>query len=318
MTTPDLASLLARQDQLATRSQLADAGVTPSTISWNTGRHWRVVLPRVYLLSTERPTPRQRLRAALLWAGPEAVLSGRTAARVHGLTSLPERASVKLLVPAPRRSRTAGYATVRRTLLPDASTERTGLRVVSVARAVVDAAADSRSPRDREALFIEAVQKRLTTVDDLAEAVYRMRPRDAAPLLVALRAAGSGAWSRPEHELLELMATSAVLPEVLPNPALRDARGVRLTTPDAWLDDVAMAVMVHSHAHHAAGDEWDATVSSDADLVAAGVVVAGVTPRQIHRSPSAVLDRLERTWEVARLRPRPAVSASPATTQYWS
>ncbi len=316
--TTELEALLGRQDQLATRQQLAAAGMTPSTIRWNAGRHWRVVLPRVYLMSTARPTPRQRLRAALLWAGPEASLAGRTAVRLHGLTSMSERQSVELLVPPPRRSRSAGYASVRRTLVGDVPLELNGLRTCSVARAVVDAAADSRSPRDREALFIEAVQKQVLSLDALAESVYRLRPRDAAPLMAALRAAGSGAWSQPEHELLELLSTSTVLPQAEPNPVLHDTEGKRLTTPDAWLDDVAVAIMVHSHTHHAQGDAWDATVSADADLVAAGVVVVGITPRQVRRSPALVLARVEQTWRTARLRPRPPVVASHATTQSWT
>ncbi|MBD3782208.1 MAG: hypothetical protein IE926_04510 [Micrococcales bacterium] len=318
MTTPDLSELLARQDLLATRSQLVRAGVTASTIRWNAGRSWRVVLPRVYLLSREQPTPRQRLRAGLLWTGPGAALAGRTAARLHGLGSLAEQDSVELLVPAPRRSRVAGFATARRTLLDDRPVERDGLLMSSVARSVVDAARAARSPRDREALFIEAVQRRLTTLDTLAEWVYRLRPRDAAPVLVALQAAGSGAWSVPEHDLLDLMRTSSVLPDAWPNPELHDARGVRLTTPDAWLDDVAMAVMVHSRRHHANGDDWDATVSSDADLVAAGAVVVGVTPRQIRSDGRAVLARIEQAWSSAGRRPRPPLTASRATTQYWS
>ena len=167
-------------------------------------------------------------------------------------------------------------------------------------------------------MFIEAVQRRLTTLEALAEWVYRLRPRDAAAVLVALQAAGSGAWSVPEHELLALMRTSTVLPQAWPNPRLHDAAGLRLTTPDAWLDDVAMALMVHSRRYHSTGEDWDATVSADADLVAAGVVVVGVTPRQIRSEGRAVLARIEQAWLTACSRPRPPVTASHATAQYWS
>ncbi len=45
-------------------------------------------------------------------------------------------------------------------------------------------------------------------------------------------------------------------------------RGVRCLTPDAWLDDVAMAVMVHSRQFHDGPDQWDETVSRDGELTA--------------------------------------------------
>ncbi|MBR7742985.1 hypothetical protein KC207_06755 [Phycicoccus sp. BSK3Z-2] len=310
LPTTTLDDLLRHQDRVLTRSQLTACGVSAAAIRWNAGRNWRVLLPRVYLLSRESPTEWQRHRAALLWAGPGAVLSGPTAAALHGIRSAGPGPQVRLLVPAPKRSRQAGYATARRTCLEDRTTRRDGLQVSSVARSAVDAAVLARGPRAREAILVEAVQRRLTTVDDLAEWVYRLRVRDAASVLLALEAAASGAWSVPEHDLLALLARSSTLPEPWANPRLRTRGGLRLTTPDVWLDDVGLAVMVHSHRHHSQGDEWDDTVAADSDLVAAGVVVVGVTPRQVRRSPDAVLRRIERAHAVAADRPHPAVVAS--------
>lgn len=309
-STDPLRRLLGTQDEVATRQQLVALGVTPAAIRWNAGRSWRVVLPRVYLLSRERPTPRQRLRAAVLWAGGDAVLSGPTAARLYGVTAADAGGRVHLVTSPPRRGREAGFATVRRSLLQDRGRVHDGLPVSSVARAVVDSAVGSRFPDRREALFIESVQRRLTTVEDLAEWIYRLRPRDAAGLHLALRAAASGAWSVPEHDLLTLMSGSAHLPRAMPNPMLCSSTGASLTRPDAWLDDVAMAIMVHSHRYHSQGEDWDRTVASDADLVSAGVVVVGVTPRQIGRGPGDVIRRIESAYAVARRRPRPDVRAT--------
>ena len=115
----------------------------------------------------------------------------------------------------------------------------------------------------------------------------------------------------PESELLDLVARSSVLHTPWANPLLVGPTGVRLTTPDAWFDDVAFAVMVHSRRHHADGDQWDDTVDRDGDLVAAGVVVVGVTPRRLRQRPEVVLARLERAYISARGRRRPAVRATP-------
>ena len=240
------------------------------------------------------------------------MLSGATAARLHGVTSADPRDRVHALVPAPQRSRSSGFAEVRRTLIPDIGAITKGpLRLSSPARAVVDAARVARGADTRSAILIEAVQRRITTVDDLHQWVLRLRPRDAAPLHGPLADAASGAWSVPESELLDLVATSSVLPEPWANPTLTGPAGARLTTPDAWFDDVAFAVMVHSRRHHSEADQWDDTVERDADLVAAGVIVAAVTPRRLRQQPEAVLLRLEQTYLVARGRARPEVRATP-------
>ena len=119
----------------------------------------------------------------------------------------------------------------------------------------------------------------------------------------------AGVWSVPEAEALDLMATSRVLPAPMTNPSLVDATGARLLTPDLWLDDVAMAVMVHSRTHHANGTQFTETIDRDADLVAAGVVVLGVTPSGMRQDPAGTLRRIEAAYAVAQARPRPTVRA---------
>jgi len=308
----DLLSLIARQDGVVSRAQLVAGGVSPAAVRWNSGRAWRVLLPHVVILTREAARPRQRLVAGLLWAGDRAVLAGATAAAAHGITTADPRGRVHLVVPAPLSSRRSGFAEARRTLLHDADAVTRGpVRLSSPARAAVDAARAEPTEGARSAILIEAVQRGLADVDDLAEWVHRLRTRDAAVLRRPLEHAASGAWSVPESELLQLVAGSTVLPPAWANPWLERPDGSALTAPDAWFDDVAMAVMVHSRRYHAEADDWDATVESDADLVAAGVVVVGVTPRRIRSDPTAVLRRLERAHLAAAARPRPAVSARP-------
>ena len=240
-----------------TRAQLLDHEVSYPAIRWNAGRAWRVVLPHVYGVFREQPTLRQHQIAALLWGGATSVLAGATAARLHGVTSADPRNRVHVLVSAPQRSRSSGFAEVRRTLIHDETCTRGPLRLCSPARAVVDAARVLPNPDGRSAIVIEAVQRGIATVDDLHEWMLRLRPRDAAPLRGPLQAAAAGAWSVPESELLDLVARSSVLHTPWANPLLVGPTGVRLTTPDAWFDDVAFAVMVHSRRHHADGDQWD-------------------------------------------------------------
>ncbi|MGL5930028.1 MAG: type IV toxin-antitoxin system AbiEi family antitoxin [Dermatophilaceae bacterium] len=307
---PEVLDLLARQDRVATRAQLLALGVSDDVVRWNAGRGWRVLLPCTYLLG-DTTSERRRHVAALLWAGERSVLGGATAARWHGVSAADPRDRVHVVVPAPQRSRRSGFTEVRRSLLVDHEVVTRGpVRVSSPARAVVDAAVAVGSADTRSAILIEAVQRRLATVDEVAEWVHRLRPRDAARVRPALDDAATGAWSLPEAQVLDLVSGSAVLPAPWANPRLETSERV-LTTPDVWFDDVAMSVMVHSRRHHSDGDDFDATVEADADLVAAGVVVVGVTPRRLRQAPDKVLARLERTYESAARRPRPAVQATP-------
>lgn len=271
---------------VVTQHQLLRHGVSNETIRWNAGRTWRVILPCTYVLEQVSANEQQRRMGALLHAGPSSALAGMTAASLHGLKNADPRDRVHVVVPGSQASRQQGYASIRRSLLDDVGqVMRGGLRVSSVARACVDAAVDERRARSRTALIVEAIQRNLTTVDEVAEWCYRLRSRDAAKVLPALETAALGVWSEPEAEVLDLMGASSVLPEAMTNPRLLDADGRRLITPDLWLDDVAMAVMVHSREYHADGEQFVSTIDRDAELVAAGVAVLGVTPTGVRRDP---------------------------------
>jgi hypothetical protein len=114
----------------------------------------------------------------------------------------------------------------------------------------------------------------------------------------------------PEADLAALVSASTVLPTMWANPVLRVGE-VRLPTPDGWFDDVGLAVQVHSKRYHAGELDWEKTVSGDGAFAEHGVALVAVTPRQISSQPAAVLARIERAYEQAARRPRPAVIARP-------
>lgn len=301
--------LLRDQLGLLTRAQLRHSGVSEAAVRWHLGRRWRIVLPGVYQLD-RRPTERVRREvAALLLAGPGAALSGLTAAARLGVQSADPGDTVHVLVPAPRVGRRVAWASLTRTHRPDPLTITRGALVLSSpARAVLDAATQSGARDTATAIGIEAVQRRLVTVDELVHELAQRNRRGSALARLAAQAAGTGSWSPPEALLLQALEQSSVLPHVWPNPELR-VGPTRLSTPDLWFDDVALAVMVHSRRFHS-GAAWDATVEADADLTEAGIIVVGVTPNRIHREVAAVVARIERTYQRARQRPRPPVTAA--------
>jgi hypothetical protein len=108
-----------------------------------------------------------------------------------------------------------------------------------------------------------------------------------------------------------MVRRSRLLPAMWANPTLTTSDGLRLPRPDGWLDDVGLAVQVHSKRYHAGELDWEATVSADGVFAEHGIALVAVTPRQIATDPEGVLARIERAYEHARRRPRPAVVAVP-------
>ncbi|WP_143448800.1 hypothetical protein [Kineosporia sp. A_224] len=311
MTTDPVARLLAAQAGLATRAQLTTAGLSRSALAWRLGRDWRLVLPRVVAAQRGPLSERQRLVAALLYAGPGAALTSLAAAAWHGVTCVPPQHPVHVLVPQNRGPLSSSFVVVRRTTRPDPHPFRRGpLTFVSRARAVADAARDCGSAPTARAVVIEAVQRGLVRLDDVRHELEAGQRRDSRLLRDALQDAEAGAWSGPEADLGRLCRGSRALPQLWLNPDLSAPDGTLLPRPDGWFDDVAMAVQVHSRAYHD-GDLWDDTVMSDGIYPEYGIVVVGVTPRRIARSPAAVLARIERSYAAAAQRPRPSVLAAP-------
>ena len=288
MRLPESAlALAARQHGVLSRDQLLGAGVTRETLRWRIGRDWRLMLPGVYALQTGLPSQEQRLVAAQLLAGEDSWLAGTTAASLHGLRSCPLGLPFRVLVPRPRRSRRIAWVDIRATsLVGEALVERGPLRLGCLPRAVVDAAARMPEERSARALVIEAVQRRLVRVDDLEHWVDARGHGGSVRLRRLLTEVAAGAWSVPESDLLMLIRTSHRLPEPMANPILTGPHDTVPTSPDVWFDDVGMAVLVQSHAFHADGLDWDATVVAGSDLSTARVVVVGVTPAALARDPA--------------------------------
>ncbi|OFE16664.1 hypothetical protein BA895_03520 [Humibacillus sp. DSM 29435] len=175
---------------------------------------------------------------------------------------------------------------------------------------MLPAAVDDRSARG---LLVAAIQERVVRLADVEHWIGVRRRNGTIRLKAAAREAAATAWSVPEADLAKFLRRSATFTTLMANPTIEDHLGRRLTTPDLWLDDVAMAVMVHSRQFQGGVLEWDATIEAHNDLRDEGVEVVAVTPFGIEHHAAAVLARAEAGYRRARARPRPAVLARPAT-----
>lgn len=132
------------QHGLATRQQLRAVGIAGSTIRRRVlaGR-WNEPVPTVIDLRTHPPTWGQAAWRLLLASGPDAVLSHRTAAHLHGFVDCPRPDRIDVLVPRGRHDEVAGsvrlHTTVR--LDPDERAEVAGFPCTSEARTWMDVAA---------------------------------------------------------------------------------------------------------------------------------------------------------------------------------
>lgn len=111
---PSLRRIIAEQAGVVSRQQLLRAGVSRTTIDSRVKRGlWQQFHPGVYRTLTGTVPWEAHLWAALLYAGPGALLSHETAAEVLGLTD--RRCPViQLTVPAPRRVRPREGMTIHR------------------------------------------------------------------------------------------------------------------------------------------------------------------------------------------------------------
>ena len=117
----------------------------------------------IYRLPGAESTDRQRLGAALLAAGPGAVLIGKSAAYLHGLQST---LGFEIGVP-PNRAPIVQGVRVRRVLLPDTEVTKVKmLATTTVARTLLDLAATALYA-DVEQVVDTALSRDLSLIDDL-------------------------------------------------------------------------------------------------------------------------------------------------------
>lgn len=118
---------------------------------------WTRLAPGIVLVAAGEPTIRDRIDAALLRAGPGAMITGLHAAKLHGLKSPPEEAEIHVLIPHSRKIQSyAGTRFERTTRLPQ-PVMIDGVPVAPSVRAVMDGARSWLTTALAKRLLFEAV-----------------------------------------------------------------------------------------------------------------------------------------------------------------
>ena len=208
--------LLVRQAGVVTLRQAVACGASAGTVHRRARiGAWRRLHPSVYLAGGHRFTDEVRVRAAWLWAGEGAVVSGQAAAYWHGLV---DRAPARVEVTVPRRhgSRPPPGVRLRRRDLDavDVIAAR-NLRVTAVPLTVLETAV----VLSRGAEFLDRALQRHVRFPPLYRAYCRSVGRrgfaEAGRLLVA---AADRADSAAERLLVRILREGGVAGWVLGHP----------------------------------------------------------------------------------------------------
>lgn len=146
---PDMSidTILARQAGVISRDQAIRAGLSRDVVDHRLRlRRWRPLYPRVYLVGGHRLDDEVRVRAAVLWAGEGAVLSGVAAAWWHGIA---DRAPAQIGITVTRRRHPRprpGVAVRRRELTGEDRTTCRGVDVTALPLTVLEAAIELGAP----------------------------------------------------------------------------------------------------------------------------------------------------------------------------
>jgi hypothetical protein len=287
-----------QQDALVKRAQCLAVGFMPSQltrVSRPDGR-WQRVLPGVYAVETGRLSPRQRARAALLYAGPSAQLTGASALSRYGLRYLPpDDGLVHVRVPVQRRTSSRDLVRMHRTSRMPLPRLRDGLLCAPPEHAAILACRLLNDLAAARALMAEVVQRRWTTTDRLAEVLASGHSAGSALPRRVRDDLGAGCRSAPEMELRDLVSRSPLLRDGVSwnHPLLVDGRQ---RVGDACWPEVWLLVEVDSVEHHGLGWTPEATSRRRAQLTAAGWTVLSVSPYRIRHDGPAVLEEIERTY----------------------
>lgn len=282
--------LLASQRGVLSRAQALAGGTTAAGLQHRLRPDgpWQRLLRGVYLTSTGAPTPVQLQVAALLYAGPQGLITGPTALAFHGVRGS-KAAAVDVLVPASRSVTSRSFVVIHRTRrMPRQWAQDLAARYVLPARAIADTVRTLDQLSDARTVVASGVQQRLCTIRLLADELAERH--DAGDVLFrrVLAEVAAGIGSAPEAELGDLI-TSSGLPTPLFNPDLY-LNGKFLARPDAWWPQAAVAVEVDSKEWHLLPGDWQRTLRRHRRMTAAGIYVVHLTPAELRAEPLQVVE----------------------------
>jgi hypothetical protein len=275
------------------------------------GGIWRRLLPGIILLQNSQPTQQQRVTAALLYTGENAVITGSEACRLHGLrpSQLPTTEQLHVLIPHKQRTLSSEFVTIERTIRMPVPVMIGDVPTAPLNRAVLDTARRLRAADPIAKMLIEAVQRGGCSPTALLREVNDGSPRGTAIPRRILREI-SDLRSIAEFDGRKLVGRMKKKPTHW-NAVICGPAGDYLGRPDAWWDDVAMVWEIDSREFHFYAEDYARTLRRNTRYAELGITVVQTLPSRIRDEPDKVLAELEAAYQAAALRPRPPVQVRP-------
>jgi hypothetical protein len=292
--TPEtrIAAVAATQLGLLTGAQARAAGLTPAQISHRVDRGDLVRLGGgVFGIAGHEMTWHRRVLAAMLAAGPAAVVSHRAAACLLGFDGFGE-VPPEVTVPRGRRPAVPAGVTVHTALRLDRIDTITlpPFRATSGALTVIHLA-KTATERELLAAIGSALRDGWTSERFLRQrfGVLRGPGRHGAALLASVLDEPVG-HSELERRFLRLVARAG-----LPRPSTqRTFRGERTIRVDAIWEERGVVAEVMGHRFHCTSLDLERDAQRRNELQAMGLEVLEFTSREVARAPGAVLATLHR------------------------
>ncbi|MEA5362209.1 hypothetical protein VA596_21920 [Amycolatopsis sp., V23-08] len=271
------------------------------------GGPWQRLLPGIILLHNTQPTARERLIAALLYAGPQSMITGAAACRQYGLHVPAEFADtdVHVLVPHGRKILSSEFVTIERTARLPGPWLRDGLPLAPMVRATTDTVRRTRAVEPIGRLLIEAIQRGRCSPEAISRELDQGTKRGTA-MPRRLLAEWADLRSVAEARARQLSRQLPVPPSHW-NSAIHNAAGAYIGRPDGWWEDVALAWEIDSVDFHFYRDGYARTLHRNNRYAAAGITVVQTLPSRLESDPMGVLAELRSAYQEASARPRPAV-----------
>lgn len=300
--------LLRSQERIATHDQLAQLGMPRSTITHRIlpSGPWQRVLPGVVAAHTGTVTQRERLLAAVRYAGNGAVVTGRPGLRLHGRRTADLRGPEvpHILISHDRRRNAHHFAVIERTRHLPTPVFLAGLEVAPQARCLVDAARREEHVDAVRGLVADCVQSGGVSPRALAEALAMANRQRTAGTRLALAEIDAGLRGVAEVRVAELVERSS-LPPTMFNAVLFRTDGTLIGSPDGYFPHCAAGYEIDSFAYHFRRRLYTKTQRRQRRVLRDGVLLMGISPVDAFENPEAFIEELGDLVQVAEQRVPP-------------
>ena len=296
--------LATRQFGLVTLDQARSYGLTGPTLTrLVTAGTWSRKYPGVYSLSSVPESLEQRVLAAVMWAGPGAVATHRSAGSLWGMDGCTPGV-VDITVERGGKSRAPAGIKLRQRHLP--RKDKTHLGIIPITtpiRTLIDLGA-VLTQNEVEFALEDCIHRDLVDVDrferrvaDLTES--RCRGLGVVRRLLASRGPDPAPESRLEVELQQLMRRAG-LPLPRRQFVVKDHDGF-VARLDFAFPEALVAVEAEGYRYHSGRQAWERDAKRRNHLQRLGWRVIVVTWRRLREAPHEIIRELEELLGIQRL-----------------